>query len=90
MFGRTTRSNGHSYNFLFCINFFPKSLGILDNNNNNNNNNRNFNTKNLTETVTMARITINKSINRKQGLGAWEEGRSRTPAQRPRLTVARE
>ena len=30
MFGRTTRSNGHSYNFLFSINFFPKSLGILD------------------------------------------------------------
>ena len=30
LFGRTTRSNGHSYNFLFCINFFPKSLGILD------------------------------------------------------------
>jgi len=21
LFGRTTRSNGHSYNFLFCINF---------------------------------------------------------------------
>ena len=24
LFGRTTQSNGHSYNFLFFINFFPK------------------------------------------------------------------
>lgn len=60
---------------------------------------RNFNMQHLTGTVTMA---INKSINSKQNsleqltqwlkrhIGVSEDGRSKTPSQRPRTIVAQE